>query len=321
MLCQPTGHPCSLARLARDPRPAPFRSLVVCPSVHLCMVSGCQRDRPPTSSPRRRVGSRGTAYLDDAYICLHHGFVHLCRRLGHHMHVHARLRLNVATTAFWSAASPARPVRGMHGAATCRTTSHGSSLPVMRPCSPAARPCWGRMPCLHSQLVARNSCSPMLVCEAATTATDKRVLETLFSELDPTSLELLLSQAGEAASRAASCAFTAFPTTSDTRVPDEEYRVMLLRRLRLPLPLAPRRCSCGGGLDVYGDHRSACAQVGVLARKAGPLEQAAARSVEKQAPESPSIAPCVTSTWMCQRPTGAGSRWWPPHLAGCADRR
>ena len=52
---------------------------------------------------------------------------------------------------------------------------------------------------------------------------------------------------------------------------------MLLRRLRLPLPLAPRRCSCGGGLDVYGDHRSACAQVGVLAKRAGPLEQAAAR--------------------------------------------
>ena len=108
---------------------------------------------------------------------------------------------------------------------------------------------------------------------AATTATDKRVLETLFSELDPTSRALLLSQAGEAAS----CAFTAFPTTFDTRVPDEEYRVMLLRRLRLPLPLAPRRCSCGGGLDVYGDHRSACAQVGVLVKRAGPLEQAAAR--------------------------------------------
>ena len=28
---------------------------------------------------------------------------------------------------------------------------------------------------------------------------------------------------------------------------------------------------------MYGDHRSACAQVGVLARRAGPLERAAAR--------------------------------------------
>ena len=74
-----------------------------------------------------------------------------------------------------------------------------------------------------------------------------------------------------------SCAFTAFPTSADTRVADDEFRVMLLRRLHLPLPLAPKRCACGGLLDVYGDHRSACAQVGVLARRAGPLERAAAR--------------------------------------------
>ena len=30
-------------------------------------------------------------------------------------------------------------------------------------------------------------------------------------------------------------------------------------------------------MDEYGDHRSACAQVGVLARRAGPFERAAAR--------------------------------------------
>ena len=108
---------------------------------------------------------------------------------------------------------------------------------------------------------------------AATTATDKRVLETLFSDLDPASRALLLSQSGDAAS----CAFTAFPTSRDTDVPDAEYRILLLRRLRLPLPLTPARCPCGGNLDALGDHRSACAQVGVLARRAGPLERAAAR--------------------------------------------
>ena len=107
----------------------------------------------------------------------------------------------------------------------------------------------------------------------ASKALHKPVLETLFTELDPTSRALLLSQGGDAAS----CAFTAFPTSADTRVPDDEFRVMLLRRLRLPLPLAPKRCACRGLLDVYGDHRSACAQVGVLARRAGPLERAAAR--------------------------------------------
>ena len=108
---------------------------------------------------------------------------------------------------------------------------------------------------------------------AASKAIDKRALEMLFNDIDPTSRALLLSQAGDAAS----CAFTALPTSADTRVPDSEYRVMLLRRLRLPLQLAPKRCPCGGRLDEYGDHRSACAQVGVLARRAGPLERAAAR--------------------------------------------
>ena len=100
-----------------------------------------------------------------------------------------------------------------------------------------------------------------------------RALETLFADLDPASRALLLSQGGEAAG----CAFTATPSSPDTAVPDAEYRVLLLRRLRLPLPLAPKHCACGGLLDDFGDHRSACAQVGALARRAGLLERAAAR--------------------------------------------
>ena len=100
-----------------------------------------------------------------------------------------------------------------------------------------------------------------------------RALETLFADLDPASRALLLSQGGEAAG----CAFTATPSSPDTAVPDAEYRVLLLCRLRLPLPLAPKHCACGGLLDDLGDHRSACAQVGALARRAGPLERAAAR--------------------------------------------
>ena len=97
-------------------------------------------------------------------------------------------------------------------------------------------------------------------------AVEKRALELLFSDLDPASRALLLSQSGPGAS----CAMTVLPT-------GPEFRIMLLRRLRTPLPLAPKRCRCGGALDEYGDHRSACAQVGVLAHRAGPLERAAAR--------------------------------------------
>ena len=104
-------------------------------------------------------------------------------------------------------------------------------------------------------------------------AVDKRALEMLFADLDNASRALLLSQSGEGAS----CVLTTIPSCPEFDVPNDEYRVVHLRRLRLPLPLAPRRCRCGGRLDALGDHRSACAQEGDLAHRAGPLEQAAAR--------------------------------------------
>jgi len=90
--------------------------------------------------------------------------------------------------------------------------------------------------------------------------------------LDSASRALLLSQNGEGAS----CALTVLATGADFVVPSEEFRV-LLRRLRLALPLTPERCRCGGGLDSLGDHRSSGAQVGVLAQRAVPLERAVAR--------------------------------------------
>ena len=46
-------------------------------------------------------------------------------------------------------------------------------------------------------------------------------------------------------------------------------------------------------------------------REQAPSSRRRLVSVGKQAPESPPTSPCVTSTWMCLRPTGAGSRWWP----------
>ena len=109
--------------------------------------------------------------------------------------------------------------------------------------------------------------------QGAGAAVDKRAFEMLFSDLDPASRALLLSQSGEGAS----CAFTVVPSGPDFVVDNGEFRLFLLRRLRLALPLAPRRCRCGGALDELGDHRSACAQVGVLAQRAGPLERVAAR--------------------------------------------
>ena len=62
------------------------------------------------------------------------------------------------------------------------------------------------------------------------------------------------------------------PRTRAVSIPNAQFRILLLRRLRLPLPLAPRTCSCRGRLDAFGDHRAACAASGVLAARAGPLE-------------------------------------------------
>ena len=80
--------------------------------------------------------------------------------------------------------------------------------------------------------------------------------------------------------RFAARAFDVTPTRDDFTIPSALF-LLLLRRLRLPLPLAPRRCSCRGQLDSLGDHRAACATSGVLPTRALPLEHAAARVCRK----------------------------------------
>ena len=108
---------------------------------------------------------------------------------------------------------------------------------------------------------------------SAARACDERTYETHLSHLTSASRALLLSQAGPFASRA----LNLLPTRDDVAIPSAQFRVLLLRRLRLPLPLAPRRCSCHGVLDSLGDHRTACATSGVLSTRALPLEHAVAR--------------------------------------------
>ena len=107
----------------------------------------------------------------------------------------------------------------------------------------------------------------------AALAGDKRALDLHLSHTDAASRALLLSQAGPHAGRA----FTVFPTSAELTVPPPLFRVLLLRRLRLPLPVTPRTCACRGRLDSLGDHRAACATSGVLASRALPLERAVAR--------------------------------------------
>eukprot|EP00439_Symbiodinium_sp_Y106_P016545 s8034_g2.t1 len=105
-------------------------------------------------------------------------------------------------------------------------------------------------------------------------ASDKRALDLHLSYIDAASPALLLSLAGPHAARA----FAVLPTSAELMVPSPLFRVLLLRRLRLPLPVAPRTCACRGRLDpLLGDHRAACATSGVLASRALPLERAVAR--------------------------------------------
>ena len=82
----------------------------------------------------------------------------------------------------------------------------------------------------------------------------------VYFDLDPASRALMLSQAGPGGS----LAITALPTAPEFRMPSSHMRVLLLRRLRQPLSLAPRTCRCGGALDPLGDHRAACPTAGVL---------------------------------------------------------
>ena len=103
---------------------------------------------------------------------------------------------------------------------------------------------------------------------AACAPLDKLALETLLSDLDPASRALLLSQGGPGGP----VVLTGLPLSPSSRL----FRALLLRRLRLPLPVAQRMCPCGRPLDPLGDHRAACATTGVLVRRAGPLERAAA---------------------------------------------
>ena len=59
----------------------------------------------------------------------------------------------------------------------------------------------------------------------------------------------------------ASDTFTAVPTSRMMRIDVQPFRLLLLRRLRLPLPLTSRTCRCGRLLDSSGIHRAACSVV------------------------------------------------------------
>ena len=74
-----------------------------------------------------------------------------------------------------------------------------------------------------------------------------------------------------------SLALTTCPTSALTKIPPHLFRMVLLRRLRLPLPLSPHTCGCGLPIDSFGHHRASCTRTGALGRRGFALESAAAR--------------------------------------------
>ena len=71
--------------------------------------------------------------------------------------------------------------------------------------------------------------------------------------------------------------FISSPAFHHSRFSSQEFRVLLLRRLWLSLPLTSRVCRCGRPLDSCGHHRAACSRAGVLGNRGYALESAAAR--------------------------------------------
>ena len=75
----------------------------------------------------------------------------------------------------------------------------------------------------------------------------------------------------------ASGAFTTVPYTADTSYPSHPIRLLMLKRLQIPLPLSECTCRCRRNVDPLGDHRAACSRTRVLRTRGIPLEQTAAR--------------------------------------------
>ena len=97
--------------------------------------------------------------------------------------------------------------------------------------------------------------------------------ETLFRVMAEPERALLRSQGGSGVG----AALQTCPTCPLTRIDLALFRVLLLRRLRLLLPLSARFCRCGRPLDFRGHHRAVCARAGVLGRREVAVESAAAR--------------------------------------------
>ena len=131
--------------------------------------------------------------------------------------------------------------------------------------------------------------------------------ENLFNRMDNASKAFVRSQGGVGAG----LAFSTCPLCRVTRLEPHVFRVLLLRRLRLPLPLSGRSCRCGLPLDSSGHHRAACARAGVLGGGGSLWRMSQQGSAARLAAGSPPM-PCSV-IWIWLRPTCSTRdvwKWW-----------
>ena len=92
----------------------------------------------------------------------------------------------------------------------------------------------------------------------ASSRVERQQREVLFERLLPRDRAWVRSQSGPGGS----LALTTCPTSVLTKIPPHLFIVVLLRRLRIPLPLAPHTCGCGLPIDSFGHHRASCTRTG-----------------------------------------------------------
>ena len=68
------------------------------------------------------------------------------------------------------------------------------------------------------------------------------------------------------------------PTAPEHTIPPYLFRVLLLERLQLPLPVSEAKCNgCHAPLDVLGRHKASCTVLGRIGKRATPIERTVAR--------------------------------------------
>ena len=103
--------------------------------------------------------------------------------------------------------------------------------------------------------------------------TDVQYRTTIWHQFSETERAHVRSQSG----KGSGIAFTVIPTSPELSISSQLFRILLLRRFRIDLPLCQRVCRCRRFLDLKGDHRAACAVCGVLSKRGFALESAMAR--------------------------------------------